>query len=208
VQQDLWQYYQTNYPGQVQLVGVDEYNGTVPQLRSFKNQTGATYPLLLLGATAPGGNFATLYGTFDNYVVVNKQGIVRYHAALGWSHGDRYHLEEIRGCIDSLVSTPVGVEPGPQPGAYRLRSAPNPARGGTTVELTIPGGLASHARVTVHDVSGRQVATVWDGVAPAGTNRFAWNATGGHGGSLPPGVYLIRAQLGAVRLSSRLVVLP
>jgi len=208
VQQDIWQYYQTNYPGQVQVVGVDEYNGTVPQLRSFKNQTGATYPLLLLGATATGGNFMTLYGTFDNYVVVNKQGIVRYHAALTWPHGDRYHLNEIRGSIDSLVSQPVGVEPGAAPSAYRLASAPNPARRGTTVELTIPSGAGASARVTVHDVTGRRVATLWDGVAPAGANRFAWPGRDAHGAPLAPGVYLIHAEVGAVRLAHRVVVLP
>lgn len=208
MQQNIAQSYNTSHPGQVQVVGVDEYNGTASQLRSFKNQTGATYPLLLLGATATGGNFATLYGTFDNYVVVNKQGIVRYHAALTWPHGNRYHLDEIRGSIDSLVSQPTGVEPGTLPSGFRLTSAPNPARGGTTVELAIPSGAGAVARVTVHDVRGRQVATVWSAAAQAGVNRFAWPATDASGAPLAPGIYLIRAEVGTVRLTHRVVVLP
>lgn len=207
MQQNIAQYYETNYPGQVQVVGVDEYNGTAAQLRSFKDQTGATYPLLLLGAAATGGNFATLYGTFDNYIVVNKQGIVRYHAALTWPHGNRYHLNEIRGSVDSLVTQVIGVGPGEATG-YRLASTPNPARGAATVELAIPAGEASAASVTVHDVSGRRVATLWDGPAAAGLTRFAWSHTDASGARLAPGVYLVRARIGVRNLVHRAVVLP
>jgi len=208
VQDSIWRHYETRFPGQVQVVGVDEYNGTTAQLRSFKNQTGATYPLLLLGASTTGGNFATLYGTFDNYVVVNRQGIVRYHASLAWPHGNRYHLNEIRGCVDSLVTQVAGSGPTPGPEGFRLASLPNPARGASTVELAIPAGAPLSARVTVHDVSGRQVAAVWEGSAPAGVHRFAWPHRDARGAPLPPGVYLLRAQLGATRLLHRAVVLP
>lgn len=207
MQRDIAQYYETTYPGRVQVVGVDEYNGTASQLRSFKNQTGATFPLLLLGASATGGNFSTLYGTFDNYAVVNKQGIVRYHASLTWPHGNRYHLNEIRGCVDSLVSQPAGVDSGVPPSAFRLASAPNPARGGTTVELAIPAGAGAAARVTVHDLRGRHVATLWSGAVTAGVNRFAWSGTDASGAPVAPGVYLVRAEVGAVRLLHCLVVL-
>lgn len=208
MQQDIAQYYETNFPGQVQVVGVDEYNGTAAQLRSFGAQTGATYPLLLLGAAAAGGNFATLYGTFDNYVVVNKQGIVRYHAALIWPHGNRYHLNEIRGAVDSLVTQVVGVDPSPPPMGYRLSSTPNPARGAATVELAIPAGGRTSASVTVHDVTGRRVATLWDGPAGAGLTRIAWSHTDASGARLAPGVYLVRARIGTRWLVHRAVVLP
>lgn len=204
----MWQYYQTNYPGQVQVIGVDEWNGTTTQLRSFGQQTGATYPLLLNGGLAAGGNFATLYGTYDNYVIVNKQGIVRYHADIAWDHENRYHLDEIRGCVDSLVTQVVGVDPGPLPARYRLASAPNPARGAATIELAIPPGEASTATVTVHDVSGRRVATVWDGPVAAGLSRFTWSHTDASGATVPPGVYLVRAQIGPRRMAHRVVVLP
>ena len=59
----------------MQVIGVDTWNGTQAQLRSFKNTTGATYPLLLNGGLATGGNVEALYGTYDNYIVINKQGI-------------------------------------------------------------------------------------------------------------------------------------
>ena len=190
------------------MVGVDLWDGTVVDLRGFRNQTGVTFPLLLNGSSATGGNFTTLYGTYDNYVVVNKQGIVRYHAALGWPHGNRYHLNEIRGCVDSLVSSAVGVEPGMAPAAFRLAIAPNPSRGGTMVELAIPAGEASSATVTVHDLGGRRVATVWEGAIPAGVTRFPWSQVDASGQALAPGVYLVRARIGTRHLIHRAVVLP
>lgn len=208
MQTDIAQYYETSHPGQVQVVGVDEWNGTIVDLRGFKNQTGATYPLLLNGAAAAGGNFATLYGTYDNYIVVNKQGIVRYHAALIWPHGNRYHLNEIRGTVDSLVTQVVGVEPGGAPRELRLTSAPNPARGAAAIELAVPAGGARSVRVTVHDVGGRKVATLWEGAVPAGVTRLPWPGADGAGATLPPGVYLVRARLDGRDLVHRMVVLP
>jgi len=207
VEADIAQYYEANFPGQVQVIGVDEWNGTTTQLRSFQSQTGATFPLLLNGATATGGNFATLYGTYDNYVVVNKQGIVRYHAALGWPHGNRYHLNEIRGCVDSLVSQVVGVGRGSGPVGFRLASVPNPARGAATIELLAPAAGASAATITLHDITGRAIAILWDGPVNPGVNRFAWTHER-DGTSLAPGVYVVRARMGASILTHRVVVLP
>ena len=99
------------------MLGVDLYPQSSPgNLTNFKNSTGATFPLLLQGSSSTGGNVTTLYGgpsppaaVYDNYVVINKQGIIRYHAMTTWPHGNRYHLNEIRGAVDSLVAPTVGA---------------------------------------------------------------------------------------------------
>ena len=200
----MWLYYESQSPGQVQVLGIDLYNGTSSQLTSFKNQTGATYPLFLNGAVATGGNLYTPYGQYDNYVVINKQGIIRYHAYDLWPHGNRYHLDQIRGCVDSLVTATVGVEDGAEPTALVLRSFPNPAVGASTVELAIPSGPVA-ARVTVHDLAGRIVTTLFDGMAVAGTLRLAWTGRDQSGEWLAPGVYLIRAVAGPRAVGRRVV---
>ena len=207
MQRDIAEYYEQHFPGQVQVVGVDELNGTAPQLRSFRDQIGATFPLLLQGGLEAGGNFVTLYGARDNYVVVNKQGIVRYHAQLVWPYGDGYHLNEIRGTVDSLVTQVVGVDP-PAPAGFRLAAIPNPARDAATIELAVPPGAASSARVTVHDLSGRRIATLWEGSAAPGLTRIPWRREDAAGAPLRPGIYLIRAEVGPARLVHRAVVLP
>jgi len=211
VEQNISQYYQAMRPGEVQVLGVDLYNGTPQQLQGFKNQTGATYPLLLLGATSTGGNVADLYCSgisipYDNYVVINKQGIVRYHAALRWPHGNRYHLDEIRGCVDSLVTPTVGVGEGSLPG-LTLSAAPNPAFGRSTIAFSNPSAEPVAAEVMVHDLAGRRVATLWRGPAPAGTSRVEWNGAREDGAPAPAGLYLVTAHIGGRTLRTRLTLL-
>lgn len=207
VEQDIRAYYAAQKPGEVAVLGADLWNGTPAQVQSFKNQTGATFPLLLQGLSATGGNLGTLYGTYDNYVVISKQGIVRYHAALTWPHGNRYHLNEIRGAVDSLVSGTVGVGDGPLASEFALRASPSPFRGSTMIELAIPGAGTERARVAVHDVLGRRIATLWDGPAPGGRLSLEWNARGTDG-ALAAGVYLVTADVGTRHLRRKVVHVP
>ncbi len=202
---DIWQAYAQSHPGQVQALGVDLWNGTAGALTAFRDATGATFPLLRNGSLATGGNLATLYGPYDNYVVMNKQGVVRYHAALSWPHGNRYHLNEIRATVDSLVTATVDVEPAlPGGGAPALAVAPNPFRSSAGVELALPRA-ASSARVAVVDVSGRRVAVLHEGPLAAGVTRLAWDGRAADGAAVPPGLYLVIADVDGRRFQRRLV---
>lgn len=205
MQNDVQQYYQSEHPGEVQVVGVDTWNGTASQLRSFKNTTGATYPLLLNGGLATGGNVTTLYGDYDNYVVINKQGIVRYVAADIWPHGNRYHLAELRAAIDSLVAPTVDVPRGGALEGFALDVAPNPFRGATRIAFSQAGGRALPVRITVHDLAGRRVATLHDGMLPAGPSEVRWDGRGTDGEPVRPGVYLVRAAWPGATLTRRIV---
>ena len=209
MEQDLHDYYDARNPGQVQVLGVDLYNGTPAQLQTFQSSTGAQYPLLLYGATATGGNVGELYVSndipWDNYIVISRQGIVRYHAALTWPHGNRYHLSEIRGSIDTLVSATAGVDETPDGREIELRVAPNPTAGRTSVRLGVPAAGVDHARVDVLDVTGRLISTLWDGPAAGGALRLEWDVRS-RGGTVAPGVYLVRAVLDGRRLERRLAI--
>ena len=204
MQNDIAAYYAATKPGEVQVVGVDLWNGSPAQLAQFRVQTGATFPLALNGAAASGGNLEVLYGTFDNYIVLNKQGIVRYHAALVWPHGTRYHLNEIRATVDSLV-TPTLDAPGGPPSALSLSAGPNPARGPVRVTLALPTDTRS-VRVTVHDVAGRELAVLAYGALPAGRHEWSWDGRDVHGKRAAPGLYLIRAVAGGRVRTSRVVL--
>ena len=201
------------------MLGADLWLGSPTQVGSFKSQTGAGYPLLLCGNRCIGGtgtcatsgsncvNLEIVYGPYDNYLVINQQGIVRYHAANQWPHGNRYHLSEIRGCIDTLVSAVVGVEdatPGRAAGVT-LRVAPNPFRSAVAIELMNPAAAPRRARVTVHDLAGRAVATPLDGFAASGLTRLEWDGRGRDGTALAAGLYLVRAQVGSAVLVRRVV---
>jgi hypothetical protein len=143
VEADLWQYYRGRSPGQIEVLAPDLFDGTAAQLTQFKNETGATFPLLLNGAAGAGNeNLFTVYGDRDNYAVVSKQGIVRYNAFNFWPYGARYHLDELRGCIDSLLTVTTDVDGGNAPHAFGLVARPNPARGAIVLELANPSEQA------------------------------------------------------------------
>lgn len=210
MEQNIQQSYQGSHPGQVQVLGVDLWNGNTAQVQSFKNQTGVTFPLLLLGGAATGGNLTTLYGTYDNYVVIDKQGVVRYHAANLYAHGNRYHVNEIRSVIDGLVSDPTGIGDDPPPSAgLALAVSPNPSRGPSAVHLTNSGGAPASLSVAVFDIRGRLVRRLLDGgtLAP-GETRLQWDGRVAAGTPAAPGRYWIRAQVGSATLARGVVILP
>lgn len=203
---NVWEHYQTAVPGQVQVLGCDVRNGNVAQLRGFRTTTGVTYPLLLLcydPSADPTKDFTVNYGERDHFAVINKKGIVRYSSALVWPYGQGYQLNEIRGCVDSLVTVGLGVPP-VLPARFELRAGPSPVRGSLEVTLALPREAA--ARVAVHDVSGRRVAMLWDALTPAGERALVWDARDDHGLACAPGVYMVVAEVAGARLARRVVV--
>ena len=199
------QYYQSRDSSQFQALGPDLFNGSVAQLTSFGTTIGATFPLLLDGSLGSGDEDLYLpYGDRETYAVINKQGILRYNAFLIWPYGSRYHENELRACIDTLVSSNLGVGDG-APAAFRLDVAPNPVRGTTTIELTNPRAVAG-ASIVVLDLAGRELARVWSGPAAQGVTRVSWNGRATSGARVPPGIYLVDSSVGGVHLTRRVAV--
>lgn len=205
VEQDLWQYYRAADSSQVVVLGIDEWNGTLAQMNAYQQQTGATFPLLLNGALAAGGNVSTLYGTYDNFIVLNKQGIVRYHAALQWPHGNRYHLDEIRSCVDSLVTHVADAGPTASAG-LALSASPNPSVNGTGIDLSLPSDARS-ADVRVFDSGGRAVADLWRGPLGAGRHHFTWDGREAGGSRVAAGLYFVTVRAGGALRAARVLVL-
>lgn len=87
--------------------------------------------------------------------------------------------------VGQTVAQPTDVAGGVEPAAAALEVFPNPSRGRATVVLA--GVAGGHARVTVYDALGREVATVYDGPV-ANEVRLPVQT-----GDLPPGAYVVRA---------------
>ena len=99
-------------------------------------------------------------------------------------------------------STPV-LDPVP---SSRLRLAapwPNPAHGEVVLGFSAPPGKAE---LTIVDLAGRRVATLFDGAA-AGPHEARWNGRAVDGRPLPSGVYLVRLAAGGEVKTRRLVLL-
>ncbi len=85
---------------------------------------------------------------------------------------------------------------------------PNPARGGTRVRWAIPADrVGSMLDVSVFDLSGRHMHTLWHGVAKSGRFSEQWNLRDTRGGSASAGVYFVRLSLGREVRTQKLVVL-
>jgi hypothetical protein len=191
----------------VQVLGVDQLDGLPQAVRAFSDHTGATYPFWLEGNKPTGGVVEQLYAYRHHFVVINKQGIVRYNSDTRYDYPSGFRLNEIRATVDSLVTTPAGVD---DFGASRLalRVGPNPFRGRLEIELVRPYDPQSlalraprHARVDVHDLSGRRVATLWNGVLEPHVTRMTWES-----GTLAPGLYLVRVNSEGARFTRRVAL--
>jgi len=73
---------------------------------------------------------------------------------------------------------------------YLTQNYPNPFNSTTKISYGLPE--ASNVKITVFDMTGRQVAKLVDGVQEAGEHELTWNAQ-----SNPAGVYLVRMQTGS-----------
>jgi len=92
-----------------------------------------------------------------------------------------------------LNGSPTGVsaEPPPVRPVVGLTAAwPNPFQRELGLELAL--GREGPARVRVFDVRGRTVATVHDGVLPAGRHTVRWDGRTGRGAPAAAGVYFVR----------------
>ncbi|MAF27172.1 MAG: hypothetical protein CME07_04835, partial [Gemmatimonadetes bacterium] len=73
--------------------------------------------------------------------------------------------------------------------------SPNPFRAATVISFDIPD--AGRAVVAVHDVSGRRVATLFDGEAAAGRHLVHWSGLDQLGASAAPGIYFVTLESGS-----------
>ena len=108
--------------------------------------------------------------------------------------------------LEVLWGVSVSAPPSPGlPGVVALApNYPNPFRAATTLTVELPA--AAPVRLRIFDVSGREVAVVFDGTLDAGRHGLVWNGRTSEGAAAA-GVYFGRLDaLGQVRTRKLLVV--
>ncbi len=114
----------------------------------------------------------------------------------------RYRLEavDVGGMSVVVAETTLDHNPGARPYVFALaQNAPNPSGGSTAFGFSVPE--ATHAELSVYDLAGRRVTTVFAGEAEAGENRVDFDAT-----TLSPGVYLYRLTAGGETAVKKMVI--
>lgn len=208
MQHDVWEVYQASHPDHFVMLGPDVMisgpNGvTLAQFRI--NAGGLTFPLLrdcADGTTLADSNLIKPYNQRDNYVVIDADGIIRYHADDFWDYGGRLHLNELYAAIDGALATVLSA-PGGTAGRLTLTASPNPFSGRVVFAI---GHATTTARFRVLDLSGREVATFSSPASGAGSGHVVWEARSREGRPLAAGLYLVQVTAGNERLTRRIVL--
>lgn len=101
-------------------------------------------------------------------------------------------LEELRAATTDL------------PLSFALHAnSPNPFDGTTRIRFDLPSPARS--RITLYDVSGRQVRTLVDDDLPAGRHMILWDGRDGAGQRTAAGVYFYRMSAGDYRATRKMI---
>ena len=90
-------------------------------------------------------------------------------------------------------------------GTFRLRTVPNPASRQAAIRFELP--TAGSVRTTIHDVAGRLVRCLPDGIMSVGVHDVAWDGRDDTGREVAPGIYLARVSTNAGTRTTRVVLL-
>ncbi len=102
----------------------------------------------------------------------------------------------VKGAAYAYAYIPTAVEVG-EGARSLLRSAPNPFVGATVVSFEAPlGGVVA---LRVHDVAGRLVRTLADGIIEPGRHEVSWDGRNDAGVPVGCGVYFCTLEAGALR---------
>ena len=82
---------------------------------------------------------------------------------------------------------------------------PNPFNPSTTIDLAIP--VSTDISLTVINVLGQEVKTIYDGFIEAGNHKMLWEGDNGAGESVASGVYFYRLQSSEFTASKKMILL-
>jgi len=112
------------------------------------------------------------------------------YANPGSATSDAHRIATAESPAESLAPAAVTLAP----------NWPNPFNPATRLRFGLP--RAGRARLSIHDVRGRELALLWDGHREAGWLELDWRPVG-----LPSGIYFARLAAGETRLARKLVLL-
>jgi hypothetical protein len=164
------------------------------------------------GSPIPGGQGSR--GPF-NQVVSGLESDVRYHFRLRFESESPYFprtpwISLVGNAPTEMDCRTSGTSSSTPELASEIsrvrfdRIVPNPVASAATIRFAIPE--PDHVRLTVHDVTGRRVATLLDAELTAGVHTIDWNAMSDEDKRLAPGVYFGRLVAGDERTSTQIVI--
>jgi hypothetical protein len=172
------------------------WDGSSSQLNSiFIQPTGSTYDFL-----PQASGVGQLYGLgVHSFVVIGLDKKIKYVAR-------NYNEAALQSVLDTLTTTP-GEKPKAIPFTFYLeQNYPNPFNPSTTIEFEVKLSQSAHADVTVYDVTGRKVKTLFSQTVISGFYTAQWDGTDELGEQAPSGVYLYTLNLPDQKQTKRMLL--
>ncbi len=92
------------------------------------------------------------------------------------------------------------------PSSFKLhQNYPNPFNPITTIRYDIP--KLSEVKIVVHDIMGRQVATLVNTMKPAGYHKITWDGSNQLGEELSSGMYIYSIYTSEYNFSKKMILL-
>ena len=107
----------------------------------------------------------------------------RFHFS---SRPDRMEFDPGNWILKDIAPPDGGIPLSPE----LSQNYPNPFNAGTTIEFALP--RRERIALRVYSLLGEEIATVWEGVAEAGTQSIRWEGKTARGVPAPTGIYLCR----------------
>lgn len=160
---------------------------------------GTNGPVVVGLAPQLAGSFAGSYPAATNTFNLTAAQVADLQAGLHYVnvHSQAFPGGEIRGQLRLHEET---VDARETPAAFALHAnTPNPFNPTTTLAFSLLE--TGPARLSVHDLLGREVAVLADGLLERGEHRLGFDAAG-----LPSGIYIYTLQAGGQQESRRMLL--
>jgi hypothetical protein len=89
--------------------------------------------------------------------------------------------------------------------SLQVEVSPNPFAGTTLLRFSLPE--TQRVAVTVYDVRGRLISSVFDGIEEAGMHEAVWKDTGPDGRRATPGIYFCRVATAGTAETMKMILL-
>ncbi len=92
------------------------------------------------------------------------------------------------------------------PNSFRLyQNYPNPFNPATTIAFDLP--RECRVMITIYDLAGRKVRSLWNGTLPAGSHRVVWHGDNERGVAVAGGVYLYHLTAGEFTATRKMILM-
>jgi len=125
--------------------------------------------------------YAILQQTAEDQVGLPAEDTPGWDAYMGWG---RLNLLFALQHLVAVNAPEIAAAPG---APFHVLATPNPAAGHTAVRYSLP--VNAWVKVTIHDVAGRRVRELFDGIGRTGTNELEWDGRDASTDPVAPGVY-------------------